>query len=154
MGGTWQDAAYHGAKAGAIDYALGWVTGKGMKGAAWAGGKIPHVQGLLQKAGEIDIIPGAASKAGRENMQRLYGVGMDAVKEHYEHRAAAKLPPGHIANVIGEKNAAVSKFNPRLVTATNRLDPNSKAYIAGLEALEMDPKYSKYFHPGVGRGAP
>lgn len=139
LGGSWQEAAKYGAEAGAWDLAFNVAMGKAMK----VGGKIPKVQSLIKTMGEIDIFPGAAGKTGREEMKRLYGVGMEAIKEDYEHRAIKKLGPGHPAHAIGEINEIMAKegagLKPGLVSATNRLDPNTKTYIKGLETLEKGP---------------
>ncbi|MFH0786041.1 MAG: hypothetical protein V2B13_00340 [Pseudomonadota bacterium] len=96
---------------------------------------------LAGKAAETGA--GAVGKIGREEGKRLYGVGMGAIKEDFEQRAIRKLGPGHPAHAIGEINEIMVKegagLKPGLVSATKRLDPNTKAYIKGLEVLEKGP---------------
>jgi hypothetical protein len=121
------------------------VIGQAIRGAASAAGKAwqwycggtPVVQEAVENAA-----PNAARQARA------------AVAREAEKRAMAKLPPSHPARQIGAINEALSKskgYDPRLISATRRLDPSDSAYQKALDALksrsERGAEYDRLLRP-------
>ena len=112
--------------------AVGKVAGKAW---TWFRGAKDVVQEVVEAAS-----PNAAARA--------------ALAREAEERAIAKLPPHHPARQIGVINEALSEakgYDPRLITATRRLNPGDDAYSKAIEALkaraERGESYDKLLRP-------
>lgn len=134
--GTTGSVLWEGAKEGVYQGTVGFVLNKLAAGAL---SKAKNMRGAAKTAtGTADDV---AVTAGKRN----WNSSSEAIRAETQKKLLSKLPANHPARQVGKLNETLGKasrqFDARKISPHMRLDPNSEAYKAGIEALKKNPRY-------------